>query len=74
MKSQETVKQGQVNQTELSVKALEFGDVVVYNEMADQTSLKINLLEQINNQLAQLEEISDKRRFMMKEVLQFITD
>lgn len=54
--------------------SLEFSDIVVYNEMADQTSVKLNLLEQINNQINQLEEMSHKRRFMMKEILQYIVE
>ena len=72
MKIVETVKQNQVTENEASVPSLEFSDVVVYNEMADQTSVKLNLIEQIRTQLNQLEEMNHKRQFMMKEILEVI--
>lgn len=74
MKTLETTKQTEVTQKEYSVDSLEFADVVVYNEMADQTSVKMNLIEQIHAQLNQIEEMTYKRQFMMKEVLQHIID
>ena len=54
--------------------SIEFSDVIVYNEMTDQTLVRLNLIEQINLQLNQFEEISQKRKFMLKEVLQHIID
>jgi len=72
MKIVETAKQTHVTENETSVPALEFSDVVVYNEMADQTSVKLNLIEQIRAQLNQLEEMNQKRQFMMKEILEVI--
>lgn len=72
MKIVETAKQNQVTENEASIPALEFSDVVVYNEMADQTSVKLNLIEQIRTQLNQLEEMNQKRQFMMKEILEVI--
>jgi len=73
MKTQDTVKTNQTSEVEsLSVK-VEFGDVLVYNEMADQTSVKLNLIEQIHAQLNQLEEMNHKRQFLMKEVLDVIS-
>lgn len=74
MKTLETTKQTEVTKEEYSVNSLEFADVVVYNEMADQTSVKMNLIEQIHAQLNQIEEMTHKRQFMMKEVLQHIID
>jgi len=71
MKTLETTKQIQVIGTETQVN-LEFGDLVVYNEMADQTSVKLNLIEQIRSQLNQLEEMNHKRQFLMKEILEVI--
>lgn len=62
------------NETSTEVLKLEFADVVVYNEMADQTSIKLNLIEQIHSQLDQLDEMVHKKRYMMKEVLQYIAD
>lgn len=56
-----------------SINSLEFGDVMVYNEMADQTSVKLNLIEQIHTQLNQLEEMNHKRQFLMKEILSVIS-
>ena len=56
-----------------SIVSLEFGDVMVYNEMADQTSVKLNLIEQIHAQLNQLEEMNHKRQFLMKEILSVIS-
>ena len=69
----------QKNQTQTTVVennssvSLEFGDVMVYNEMADQTSVKLNLIEQIHAQLNQLEEMNHKRQFLMKEILSVIS-
>lgn len=53
---------------------LAFADMVAYNEMADQTAVKINLIQQIHQQLDQLDELSSKRQFMLKEILQHIAD
>lgn len=50
---------------------LNFDDVVIYNEMADQTSVKVNLLEQIKNQMNQLEEMTSRRQFVMKEIMTY---
>ena len=72
MKTQETAMQTQVITTDTSVKSLEFGDMVVYNEMADQTSVKLNLIEQIHSQISQLEEVNHKRQFLMKDILDII--
>lgn len=72
MKNLESTKNPQLNEETFNVTKLEFGDVVVYNEMADQTSIKINLIEQLHAQLNQIEELTQKRQFMMKEVLQLI--
>jgi hypothetical protein len=73
MKTLETTKKTEVTQEDDSINSLEFADVVVYNEMADQTSVKMNLIEQIHSQLNQLEEMNHKRQFMMKEILQHVT-
>lgn len=52
--------------------AVQFGEVVVYNEMADQTAVRMNLLEQINSQLAQIDELNQRRQFVLKEIIQQI--
>ena len=57
-----------------TAQAIVLPDVWVYNEMADQTSVKISLVEQIHAQLNQLEEMTHKRQFLLKEVLQYIAD
>lgn len=72
MKNLETTKIPQLTEETFNANKLEFGDVVVYNEMADKTSIKINLIEQIHAQLNQIDELTQKRQFMMKEVLQLI--
>ena len=56
----------------LSTSSLQFGDVVVYNEMADQTSVKLNLIQQIQSQLNQLEEMNQKRQFLMKDIISLV--
>lgn len=53
--------------------SLGFDDVTVYNEMADQTSIKMNLLEQIKNQMNQLEEMSARRNFVTKELMNYFS-
>ncbi len=73
-KTRETATQIQAVNEQYSAGALEFGDITVYNEMADQTSIKLNMVEQIHSQLNQLEEMTLKRQFMMKEVLQYIVE
>ena len=72
MKNLETTKTTQLTEETFNVNSLEFGDVVVYNEMADNTSIKLNLIEQLHAQLQQIDELTLKRQFMMKEVLQLI--
>lgn len=72
MKNLESKKQTQIVEENYKVNSLEFGEVVVYNEMADQTSIKLNLIEQLHAQLNQIEEMTQKRQFMMKEILQLI--
>lgn len=59
---------------DLSPYHVEFGDVTVYHEMGDQTSVKLNLIEQIHQQLNQLELMNSKRQFLMKEILQVVVD
>ena len=48
---------------------LEFNDVVVYQEMGDQTSIRLNLIEQIHAQMNQLDEMVGRKQFMIKEIL-----
>ncbi len=56
------------------VAPIEFNDVVVYNEMADQTSVRVNLLEQVSTQLNQLEVMIQRRHFVMKEIFHHFAD
>ena len=72
MKTLETTKQNQISEAGVTATSLEFGDMVVYNEMADQTSVKLNLIEQIHSQLSQLEEMNHKRQFLLREVIDII--
>lgn len=78
MKNIMTAEQKQIEEknegTAYSDSALEFKDIIVYNEMAEQTSVKLDLIGQIHLQLNQLEEITYRRQFMMKEILQLVVD
>lgn len=74
MKNLEPAKQTQLTQIEVESRELEFGDVVVYNEMADQTAVKINLVSEIHSQLGRLEEMTLKRQFLMREILSLIAE
>ena len=74
MKNLETAKKTQLIENETSSGSLEFADVVVYNEMADQTSVKLNLISEIHSQLNQLEEMTHRRQFIMKEILTLIAE
>lgn len=75
MKTQQTNAKelNQTSEVTLATSALSFGDVVVYNEMADNTSVKLNLIEQIHAQLNQLEEMNQKRQFMMRDIIDLIS-
>lgn len=73
MKQQNGIEKNQTTtEADVSVRSLEFGEVVVYNEMADEPSVKINLLEQIHAQLNQLEELNQRRQFLMREITDYI--
>jgi hypothetical protein len=72
MKNLEIAKQIENAEVETSVASTQFADVIVYNEMADQTSVKLNLLEQINMQMNQIEEMTLRRQFVTREVVQQI--
>ena len=53
--------------------SLSWNDITVYNEMADQTSQKMNLLEHIKKQMQQLEEMSERRQFVTKELMNYFS-
>lgn len=53
--------------------SLAWDDIVVYNEMAEQTSLRMNLLDQIKKQMNQLEEMSARRQFLTKELMNYFS-
>ena len=73
MKNLSSVKQTNTTETEVSeARSLEFADMVVYNEMADQTSVKLNLISEIHSQLNRLDEMSHRRQFLMREILSLI--
>ena len=54
------------------LNSLAWDDILVYDEMADQPSVRTNLLSQINKQIAQLEEMSARRQFLTKEIMTYI--
>ena len=47
---------------------LEFNDIMIYQEMGDQTSVRLNLIEQIHAQINQLDEMVSRKNFVMKEI------
>jgi len=73
MKTVNTTNQNSTNQDLSSSEgnSLQFSDVIVYNEMADHTAVRLNLLEQIKKQMNQLEEMSARREFLTKEILTY---
>lgn len=52
--------------------SLAWNDVVIYDEMADQTSVRMNLIQQIQKQMAQLNEMTARRNFLTKEIMVYI--
>lgn len=47
---------------------LQFNDVVVYQEMADQPSVRMNLVQHIHTQMTQLDEMLSRKQFFLKEI------
>lgn len=64
----------QIDQTEstsnenLNSNHLEFNEVVVYQEMADQPAVRLNFVQQIHAQMSQLDEMISRKQFVLKEV------
>ncbi len=54
--------------------SFDWNDITVYNEMADQTSQKINLLKHIKKQMVQLQEMSERRQFVTKELMNYFSN
>ena len=52
--------------------SLVWNDVVIYKEMADHTSVHMNLIQQIQNQMSQLQEMTARRQFLTKEIMAYI--
>lgn len=72
MKNLENQKQLQITEENQAPLALEFGDIMVYHEMADQTSIKLNLIDQLHSQLNQIEVMTQKRQFLLREIVHLI--
>ena len=53
--------------------SLAWDDVMIYNEMADQPSVRTNILEQIKKQMAGLQEMTARRQFLTREIMGYIT-
>lgn len=47
-------------------------DMLVYHEMADQTSVRSSLISEVQSQLDQLAEMSARRRFLLKEIASLV--
>ena len=48
--------------------AAELYDVVVYQEMADQPAVRLNLIQHIHLQMNQLDEMLGRKQFVLKEI------
>lgn len=59
---------GLTSQENLNSTHLEFNDVVVYQEMADQPAVRLNLVQQIHAQMDQLDEMIGRKHFVLKEI------
>ncbi len=55
-----------------NANSLAWNDVVTYQEMADNTSVRINFLQHIQNQMSQLQEMTARRQFLTKEIMAYI--
>ena len=55
-----------------NLNSLGWDDILVYDEMAEQTSVRTNLLQQIKKQMSQLAEMSARRQFLTKEIMTYI--
>ncbi len=74
MKNVSSTNQNEITQQITENTAIEFNEVVVYNEMADQTSVRLNLIDQIHSQLNQLDVMIQRREFVMKEIFHNLAD
>lgn len=52
--------------------SLAWNDIVIYKEMADHTSVSMNLIQHIQNQMSQLQEMTARRQFLTKEIMGYI--
>lgn len=52
--------------------SLAWNDVHIYKELADHTSIHINLIQHIQNQMSQLQEMTARRQFLTKEIMGYI--
>lgn len=55
-----------------NANSLAWNDVVIYQEMADNTSVRMNFIQHIQNQMAQLQEMTARRQFLTKEIMAYI--
>lgn len=72
MKTTNSQNENLQNESVGSSRQARFDEVVVYNELADQSVSKIHLLQQINSQLSQLDSMIHRRRFLLKQVSEII--
>ncbi len=67
LNSTSQVKQTETNEN-LNSDYLEFNEIVIYKELADQPAVRMNLIQQIHAQLNQLDEMIDRKQFVLKEI------
>lgn len=62
----------QMDQAEVSQASneahLSFNEIVVYQEMSDQPAVRLNLIQQIHAQMNQLDEMLERKQFILKEI------
>lgn len=68
MKNLNSTQQIVISEENSSAGLLEFNEVLIYNEMADQTSVRLNLVDQIHSQLNQLDMMISRKQFVLKEI------
>lgn len=74
MKNVNITSPSEINQQITETRGVEYADVIVYHEMAVQTSVRLNLIDQVHAQLSQLDVMIRRREFVMKEIFQHLVD
>lgn len=63
-----TTQPGQTETNQDHSENLQFNEIVVYQEMADQPAVRLGLVQQIHMQMNQLDEMLGRKQFVLKEI------